>query len=151
MNNKRLLNPSFSKSKYNNRDYIGKVFGNIEVVDFALDDNGSFAFKCVCLCQKDKMNPQYMIISPSKVINGKRISCGCLANNIKYNDNKYIGEKSGALTVLEILTNNSKTDGVKFRCKCAHCNDEDVIVSARHFVYGRINHVIKTCVKRRNI
>jgi len=135
---KRLLkNPYLSKSKYNDINYIGKIYGNFKIIDFIKDEDGRFAFKCMCLCQEGKENPKYDIIAPSKVINGKRISCGCKANNVQYNDKNYIGQTFGALTVLEILENQSKGDGVQFRCHCKHCGDDNVIVSARHAVYGR--------------
>lgn len=133
----KLNNPYLSKSKYNDISYIGKIYGNFKIVDFVIDKDGRFAFKCMCLCQEGKENPKYDIISPSKLINGKRISCGCKANNVQYNDNNYIGKTFGALTVLEIIENNKAGDGVQFRCHCKHCGDENVIVGARHAVYGR--------------
>lgn len=96
----------------------------------------------VCVFVKRvKKNPKYDIILPSKLINGVRISCGCKANNVQYNDKKYIGQTFGALTVLEIIENNHNNEGVQFRCHCKHCGDDNVIVGARHAVYGRQ----KTC------
>lgn len=143
MGQQKLNNPYLSKSKYNNISYIGKVYGNLKIVDFVIDKDGHFAFKCMCLCQEGEKNPKYDIVLPSKLINGVRISCGCKANNVQYNDKKYIGQTFGALTVLEILENNKAGDGVQFRCRCKHCGDENVIVGARHAIYGRQ----KTCDK----
>ena len=133
----KLNNPYLSKSKYNDISYIGKIYGNFKIIDFIKDEDGRFAFKCMCLCQEGKENPKYDIIPPSKVINGKRISCGCKANNVQYNDKKYIGQTFGALTVLEIIENNKAGDGIQFRCHCKHCGDDNVVVGARHAVYGR--------------
>ena len=138
-----LKNPYLSNSKYNDKSYIGKVFGNFKVIDFVIDKDGHFAFKCMCLCQEGKKNPKYDIILPSKLINGKRVSCGCKANNVKYNDKSYIGRTFGALTVLEIIENNHHNEGVLFRCSCKHCGDANVIINARHAFYGRQ----KTCDK----
>ena len=137
----KLKNPYLSNSKYNDISYIGEVYGNFKIIDFVIDKQGHFAFKCMCLCQEGKKNPKYDIILPSKLINGARISCGCKANNVQYNDKKYIGQTFGALTVLEIIENNHNNEGVQFRCHCKHCGDDNVIVGARHTVYGRQ----KTC------
>lgn len=132
-----LNNPYFSRSKYNDKSYIGKIYGNFKVIDFVIDKDGRFAFKCMCLCQEGKKNPKYDIVLPSKLINGKRISCGCKANGVKYNDKNYIGKTFGALTVLEIIENNSTGEGILFRCSCKHCGRDDVIVDARHFMQGK--------------
>lgn len=132
----KLQNPYLSKSIYNNKFYIGKVYGNFKIVDFVLDEKGHFAFKCMCLCQEGKRSPKYDIILPSKLINGKRISCGCKANGVKYNDKSYIGKEFGDLKVLKIIINNKVGDGVSFLCKCKHCNRE-VAFPARRVVEGR--------------
>ena len=147
-----LGNPYLSKSKYNDKSYIGKVFGNFKVIDFVIDKEGHFAFKCMCLCQEGKKNQKYNIILPSKLINGKRISCGCKANGVKYNDKSYIGKTFGALTVLEILENNHNNEGILFRCSCKHCGRDNVIVDASHCLQGRYvtcGNVL--CQKKENI
>ena len=48
----KLNNPYLSKSKYNDISYIGKIYGNFKIVDFVIDKDGRFAFKCMCLCQE---------------------------------------------------------------------------------------------------
>lgn len=75
----KLKNLYLSKSIY----YIGQVYGNFKIVDFVLDKEGHFAFKCMCFCQEGKQNPKYHIILPSKLINGKHISCGCLNSTVE--------------------------------------------------------------------
>ena len=137
MSQAKLKNPYLSKSKYNDINYIGKIYGNFKIIDFIKDEDGRFAFKCMCLCQEGKEKPKYHIIPPSKLVNGKRISCGCKSNNVIYNNNKYIGQTFGALTVLEIIQGVGKGEGVLFRCHCKHCDSSDVIAPARHIVYGR--------------
>ena len=134
---KKLNNPYLSNSKYNDISYIGKIFGNFKIVDFVINDEGRFAFKCMCLCQEGKKNPKFDIVYPSKLINGKRISCGCKKGNAQYNDEQYIGQTFGALTVLEIIQDFSRGEGLLFRCHCKHCGSNDVISPARHIVYGR--------------
>ena len=127
----------FGYSVYNDKSYIGRIYGNFKIVDFVKDKDGHFAFKCLCLCQEGKENPKYDIILPSKLINGYRVSCGCKKNGVKYNDKSYIGMTFGALTVLELIENNPNGKGVLFRCSCKHCGRKDVIVDARHFLQGR--------------
>ena len=152
MSQAKLKNPYLSKSKYNDISYIGEIFGNFKIVDFVIDKDGRFAFKCMCLCQEGKENPKYDIIPPSKVINGKRISCGCKKGNVQYNNSFYIGKTYGSLTVLETIGNNHRGEGVLFRCHCKHCNDNNVIVGARHVVYGRINTCGKLlCQKKEDV
>ena len=149
---KKLDNVYNSKSKYNDKRYIGQVYGNFKIVDFVINDEGRFAFKCMCLCQESQKNPKYDIIYPSKLISGKRISCGCKKGNVQYNDKKYIGQIFGALTVLEIIQDNSKGEGVLFRCNCKHCGSTDIIAPARHIVYGRQVTCGKSlCQKKENL
>lgn len=52
MGQQKLNNPYLSKSKYNDISYIGKIYGNFKIVDFVIDKQGHFAFKCMCLCQE---------------------------------------------------------------------------------------------------
>lgn len=144
MYEKRLKDPYLSRSKYNDKSYIGQIFQNFKVVDFVLDKDEHFAFKCMCLCQEGKIRPKYDIILPSKLINGSRISCGCISkNNVQYNKKEYLNKEFGLLKVLEIKEDNRKADGVKFKCLCQGCNDI-VEISARHCLYGRQ----KTCGKQ---
>lgn len=81
-------------------DLTGKKFGRLTVIERAPDyiqpNNGRkrTQWKCVCDCQKNKKNPDYIIVVKDRLKGGNTRSCGCLAyetvtkNNIfiKHND-----------------------------------------------------------------
>ena len=146
MGQQKLNNPYLSKSKYNDISYIGKVFWNYKVVDFAINETNDFCFKCMCLCQNDKPNPKYTLINPYHVINGKRKSCGCLE---KQQYLKYIGQRFGSLYIIGLKENKDPYKrGVIFECVCVFCGEHRDYL-ARYVLSGRIKSCgSKICRKK---
>ena len=77
------------KSKYNNPDNIGKVFGRLTVIEFIHGDN-QWMWKCRCECGRET------IVMPYKLIHGRTMSCGCAkVDRMKTYTEKYRTKHNG--------------------------------------------------------
>ena len=105
-------------------EYIGKVFGSLEVLDVLRDDNNFVVFRCKCTCGNVKDIPY------KRVIRGHTKSCGCRSSTSKRLDvstlkQEYIGKQINWLTIEDIF--RDKISGiVLFRCKCRCGNTKDI-------------------------
>lgn len=73
---------SDSLRKRQTKNLIGKRFGRLTVVQLShyeeLYGGGSHAiWKCICDCQKEKENPEYIYIPSNSLTTGNTKSCGC--------------------------------------------------------------------------
>lgn len=124
-----------SKSKYNNIKYLGKRYNNFKIIDFVLDENGRFVFKCLCKCQENRDNPVYNLILPSHLILGRSKSCGCLKGSKNL---EQIGKVFGCLKILNIEEGKKNIiDGAQAICECQICK-KIVKFPIRHILDKRI-------------
>src|SRR2546430_826264 len=109
-------------------DLIGRTFGNLTVLSFALRNRwGGSTWLCKCLCGKET------IVTGGHLTKGVTKSCGCkrgLKLN-KYHNNRLIditGKKYGLLTVVNQHLNPNKNETL-WVCKC-DCGNQ--IMAASH-------------------
>ena len=99
------------------KDYIGKKFGKLTVVEYAGKRAGMHRWKCICECGNET------IVGQTLLQTGKTKSCGCLARlpkkdiseNIFYKgflDGTNIGMLEARMTKPPIATNTSGYNGV---------------------------------------
>lgn len=88
--------------------YIGKIFGKLEIIEEDPKDRTKFICKCKCgnIVSKNK----------SKVLSGHTQSCGCkqLDNSIK----KMVGKRFGKLLVLEPSRMRTQKQEIIWKCQC---------------------------------
>lgn len=105
-------------------EYLGKIFGSLEVLDVLRNDNSLVVFRCKCICGNIKDIPH------RRIIHGATKSCGCRSSTAKRLDveklkQEYIGKQINWLTVEDIFRDN--TSGiVLFKCKCRCGNIKDI-------------------------
>lgn len=90
-------------------DLTGKKFGKLTVIEQAEDKiakNGNHIamWKCLCDCQENNPNPNYVYKAGSQLKAGKGLSCGCykLEEARQRQTKDLTGIKFGKLTVLEL-------------------------------------------------
>ena len=126
-----------NKSKYADSSYIGKIYGNLEILEFlpSSDDRNDTlesAFICKCRCNR------IVVKKASRLVHGKVSSCG-MCTVSKYNSEEYIDKKFGGLTIKRFVDTNDidNLDNVpSFLCEC-QCGNT-VIKKASHAIKGNI-------------
>lgn len=110
------------------KDYVGKQFGQLTVVEYAGKEKGMHRWRCLCSCGKST------VVGQSLLQSGKTKSCGCLARP-KAKDLK--GKQFGQLTVIRFEEN--REGRYLWRCHCA-CGNETVVQQ-----YNLISGKTKSC------
>lgn len=105
-------------------EYLGKIFGSLEVLDVLRNDNNLVVFRCRCACGNIKDVPH------RRVIHGATKSCGCRSSTVKRLDveklkQEYIGKQINWLTIEDIFR-DSTSGIVLFKCKCKCGNIKDI-------------------------
>lgn len=103
------------------KDYVGKRFGMLTVLEYAGKRDGMHRWKCLCDCGKET------IVGQTLLQNGKTKSCGC--NGYPPRED-LTGRVFGRLTVIESV----KDRPGYWRCKCECGNETDVKYD--YLVYG---------------
>lgn len=99
------------------KDYVGKRFHNLTVIEYAGKRNGMHRWKCRCDCGKETIVGQTLLQS------GKTKSCGCLSRmkNAVLSDNPFykgfidgtnVGKIEARMSKPPIATNTSGYNGV---------------------------------------
>ena len=96
--------------RYNKTNLIGKIFGQLTVVEKS--NNG--AWKCKCSCGN------YKIVKTGHLNEGSVVSCGC---KNKFN---LIGQKFGRLKVLNLNILDSKNGRRRWNCEC-DCGNHHIV------------------------
>jgi len=98
------------------KDYVGKQFGQLSVVEYAGKEKGMHRWRCLCSCGNTTVVAQTLLQS------GKTKSCGCLAHPAAKD---LTGKRFGQLTVVRFEENR---DGrYMWRCRC-ECGKETVVL-----------------------
>lgn len=96
------------------KDYAGKRFGMLTVMEYAGKKDGMHRWRCVCDCGKET------IVGQTSLQNGHTKSCGC--NGYPCSED-LTGRVFGRLTVL----GKKKENGITFwRCQC-ECGKETIV------------------------
>ena len=124
-------------------EYIGKVFGSLEVQDILRDDNNFVVFRCKCTCGNIKDIPY------KRVIRGHTKSCGCRSSTAKRLDvsaikREYVGKQINWLTIEDVFRDEI-SGFVLFRCKCRCGNIRDV---SKKVLLGKRAPISCGCYKR---
>ena len=111
-------------SKINNNDFIGKKFGDFEVLSYiGKNDKNIKMYKCRCSCGN------IVDVNVYNLKYGFSTNCGCKRkeklSNIAKKD--IIGQKFGKLTVLKECGVNN-LGKVKWLCKC-DCGNESIVTT----------------------
>lgn len=132
-----------SVSKYNNKEYIGKMYGALKILKFlnindSLNTENAPAFLCECVCKN------ITVKKANHVINGSVQSCGeCHTTRSKYADTNFIGKKFGKLTVIGIGHNGVQNT---FICNC-ECNRSENIEYSASMIYNGYKKQCNICSK----
>ncbi len=92
------------------KDFIGKTFGQLTVIDYAGKRSGMHRWKCLCTCGRET------IVGQTLLQTGKTKSCGCLQASIITENMRFI--EGTSVTLLETVdkrrlsTNSSGYTGV---------------------------------------
>ena len=73
------------------KDYVGKRFGQLTVIEYAGKRNGMHHWKCLCSCGKE------IVVGQALLQTGKTTNCGCLS---RPPINDYVGRRFDRLTVI---------------------------------------------------
>lgn len=113
----------------------GKKFGRLTVIEQSEDKirpNGDHIamWKCICDCQSDKSEPEYVIKEGASLKSGKCLSCGCYqSDKLRERQTKNLtGIKFGRLTVLELSHYEKKYGGDScaiWKCICDCQKDKE--------------------------
>jgi len=126
-----LGRPKGGKKSLNVADYVGNTYQQLTIVGVAPRNKKSQARAlCRCVCGREK------IISLSRLLAGKIMSCGCYRKPRtapskqlkKQNPALLIGTVQGNLTVTGVTSNR------ELLCSCASCGRADRKVGFRRFV-----------------
>lgn len=106
------------------KEYIGKIYGSLEILDVFRNDDNAITFRCKCACGNIKEVPY------RRVISGSTKSCGCrksTAKRLNIDDLKieYVGKQINWLSIVDIFR-DSVSGVVKFKCKCRCGNIKDI-------------------------
>lgn len=121
-------------------EYIGRTYGELTILNIIEEEKNSKLFKkCECLCSCGKKTCHRL----SNVLWGSTKSCGHLSNRLngynRYNGNysRFIGDKFGELTVLNVKEEKKNSTLVrKFECLCS-CGKK-VTKRSDYILYGKI-------------
>lgn len=97
-------------SRPQRKDFVGKTFGKLTVLEYAGKEAGMHRWKCRCACGNETVVGQTLLQS------GKTKSCGCIRSVTIYDNMKFVDGTS--VTLLEnaenrrISTNTSGHNGV---------------------------------------
>lgn len=101
------------------RNMAGQRFGRLIAINEDL--HKSSLWFCQCDCGKTK------IVARHNLISGATRSCGCLQKEVGYSKlDDLVGQKFGALTVINRVENDGKQ--VRYLCKC-DCGNEKIFYS----------------------
>ena len=97
------------------KDYVGKRFGMLTVLEYAGKRDGMHRWRCLCDCGKQCLAATHQLLC------GYKKSCGCLSHPPLKD---YVGKRLGMLTVLEYA---GKWDSMhRWRCLC-DCGNETIV------------------------
>ena len=118
-------------------EYIGRTYGELTILNIIEEEKNSKLFKkCECLCSCGKKTCHRL----SNVLWGSTKSCGHLSNRLngyKGNYSRFIGDKFGELTVLNVKEEKKNSTLVrKFECLCS-CGKK-VTKRSDYILYGKI-------------
>ena len=97
------------------KDYVGKRFGMLTVLEYAGKWDGLHRWKCLCDCGKET------IVGQSRLQSGKTKSCGCNGHPPRMD---LTGCIFGKLTVIELAERRNYSS--YWRCKC-ECGNETIV------------------------
>lgn len=129
------------RSRYLDKEYIGKKYGNLTVLDCVPDIErkqytknnykNKVLWKCHCsLCNRDDA-----VLPAFKVASGYITNCGCYMKNrnTKYKDRALIGTKINNIEILDII--DKKGEKTYWVLRCPFC-DSIYISDASHTATG---------------
>ena len=111
-------------AKFNNKEYIGKIYGDLRVVEIANSEKIGVYWKCECIhCHNITLR------KAQEVLAGKTVRCrnkSCIRDrkltNIKYNKDDYLGKEYNLLRVERyFIEEYNGHDVVMWECKCLNC------------------------------
>lgn len=113
-------------SIFDNKEYIGKIYGDLQVESIVKSNEMGIHWKCRCKYCND-----ITIRKAQDVVNGKTTRCrnkSCIRErnktNIKYNKDEYIGKEYNLLKVLDYYIDTiNGYDLVMWKCKCLNCGN----------------------------
>ena len=93
------------------KDFVGKRFGKLTVIEYAGKESGMHRWKCLCDCGNET------VVGQTLLQNGKTKSCGCLQQtqileNMKYVDGTSVTMLEARMARPPIATNTSGYNGV---------------------------------------
>lgn len=119
--NKVSKNPKKLKRENTSISYIGKQYGELIVEDDYYDKKLKCRiFKCKCSCGQTRLAKRY------KVLNGEITHCASKIHRLSNNNTKYIGYKSGDLTVKSFVYDEN-LQMIKWVCECSCGKTREVI------------------------
>lgn len=86
------------------KEYIGKTFHQLTVIDYAGKSDGMHQWKCRCTCGNET------VVGQTRLQSGKTKSCGCLQSRI-YMDNLKLCEGT-SVTILEAVKRNRASNNM---------------------------------------
>lgn len=120
------------------KDFVGKHFGQLSVVEYAGKQAGMHRWRCICDCGKET------VVGQTLLQNGKTKSCGCLqASVIRENMKLYDGT---SVTILEsrrkkrISSNTSGYTGV-YRQKRSGKWNAQITLKGRTYYLGSFDQI----------
>lgn len=125
------------------KDFVGKRFGMLTVIEYAGKRDGMHRWRCRCDCGKESIVGQTLLQS------GKTKSCGCLQSQIVYDNMKYV--EGTSVTKLEkantrrISSNTSGVNGVYQNQRTGKWNAQITFKGKTYYLgsYGRIEDAAK--------
>lgn len=124
---------------YDMNSLIGKRFGHLTIIGKAHTDSPNtkrILLRCDCGCVFEEI--------PSRILSGHKISCGKCKFRHSQPDRSskfknLVGEKSGRLTVIDVLPINSERRSTVLLCECECGQTKEVLP------YQFKNQSVKTC------
>lgn len=119
----KLMNTMKNNSNYSSNTFIGKMYGDLSVIDIRQTETGGIEWLCKCLlCDKTQW------INPKLVVERNwHINCGCkiqsaLERNAKYTHNSLIGTDQGGGIIQSIIRT---PEGItRWVMNCPFCGKE---------------------------
>lgn len=113
-------------SKFNDKSYIGKIYGDLKVASISNEDKKGVYWTCECIHCRHITTRKAQDVYHNKITRCRNKQCLRDRNktNIKYNKDEYIGKVYNLLkvekySIEEDETNNS--DSVIWTCRCLNC------------------------------
>ena len=129
------------------KDLKGMRFGKLLVVEKAIPppdkkDNRRTFWKCICDCQANLENKEYVFVAAKYLLNGSTKSCGCLKTDLKED---LTGKKFNRLTVISRAEDRKHPSGknkIMWNCIC-DCqlgleNPKIIQVEGRNLVANKV-------------